>query len=246
MRLYKPTRETELNTDASKYGYGAILMQRDNEDQYFHPVYYASGKTTEAKEKYHSYELKVLAIIKALQKFRVYLLGVPFTIVTDCRAFTLTMNKKDLCVRVARWTLLLEKFSYKIEHRAGKSMTHVDALSRSPLPCVFTIDEGEEGLLAKLKRAQHEDSEIQPIITRTGQNTVDEYVMRDGLVFKIINNDELVVPKSMQSQIIKRAHEQGHFSANKTELLVKRDYWFTNMSAKLVYEYVSKNREDDT
>jgi len=102
LRLYKQGAETELHTDASKFGYGAILLQRDQIDNNFHPIYYASGKTTLAEEKYASYELEVLAIIKALKKFRVYLLGNPFKIVTDCKAFTLTMKKKDLCVHVAR------------------------------------------------------------------------------------------------------------------------------------------------
>jgi len=68
----------------------------------FHPVYFSSSKTTTAEQKYSSYELEMLAIIKALKKFRVYVIGIPFTIVTDCSAFTATINKKDLCVRVAR------------------------------------------------------------------------------------------------------------------------------------------------
>lgn len=97
LKLYKLNRETELHTDALMYGYGAILLQRDVDDQLLHPVYYASRKTTESEQKYHSYELEVLAIVKALKKFWVYLLGIPFKIVTDCRAFTLIMNKKDLC-----------------------------------------------------------------------------------------------------------------------------------------------------
>lgn len=101
LSLYRVGAETELHTDASKYGYGAILLQRNNDAQLLHPVYYASGKTTPAEEKYTSYELEVLAIIKALKKFRVYLLGISFKLVTDCRAFMLTMSKKDLCVRVA-------------------------------------------------------------------------------------------------------------------------------------------------
>ena len=103
LKLYRIGAETELHTDASAEGYGAILMQLDLNDGKFHPVYFASGKTTPAEAKYTSYELEVLAIVKALNKFRVYLLGMPFTIVTDCQAFTLTMGKKDLCVRVARW-----------------------------------------------------------------------------------------------------------------------------------------------
>jgi len=64
-----------------------------------HPVYYYSGKTMLAEEKYTSYELEVLAIIKTIKKFRIYLLRIPFKIVTDCRAFMATINKKDLCVR---------------------------------------------------------------------------------------------------------------------------------------------------
>ncbi|XP_033176595.1 uncharacterized protein LOC117151651 [Bombus impatiens] len=131
-------------------GYGAILLQRDSEDNAFHPVYYSSGKTSLAEEKYTSYEFEVLAIVKALKKFRVYLLGIPFKIVTDCQAFALTMQKGDLCVRVARWAILLEKFDYKVEHRPGSSMMHVDALSRNPLPEVMLIDKDERGIFVWL------------------------------------------------------------------------------------------------
>jgi len=143
LKLYRPNAETELHTDASRFGFGSILMQLDVNDNKFHPVYFASGKTSPAEENYTSYELEVLAIIKSLKKFRVYLLGISFTIVTDCQAFQMTMNKKDLCVRVARWALLLEEFRYTIVHRPGKQMIHVDALSRNPLPCVLLLNECE-------------------------------------------------------------------------------------------------------
>jgi len=110
LRLYCPTAETELHTDASALGFGAILLQRDSEDCLFHPVYYASGRTTPTEAKYDSYKLEVLAIVKALKKFRVYLIGISFTIVTDCKAFTQTMKKRDICTQVARWAFLLEDF----------------------------------------------------------------------------------------------------------------------------------------
>jgi len=66
LRIYCPSAETELHTDASSRGYGAILLQRDSEDRFFHFIYYASAKTTESKSKFHSYELEVLTIVKAL------------------------------------------------------------------------------------------------------------------------------------------------------------------------------------
>lgn len=42
LKLYRAGAETELHTDASSRGFGAILLQKDTEDQLFHPVYYAS------------------------------------------------------------------------------------------------------------------------------------------------------------------------------------------------------------
>ncbi|GFS90886.1 retrovirus-related Pol polyprotein from transposon 17.6 [Trichonephila clavipes] len=132
LHLYKYGRKTELHTDACKQGYGAILLQ-EAEDGKLHPVYYMSKKTNTAEEKYDSYELEVLAIINALKKFCVYLLGQLFKIVTDCSAFQKTMQKKELITRIARWALQLEEFDYEIEHRAGSRMKHVDALSRYPV-----------------------------------------------------------------------------------------------------------------
>ena len=44
----------------------------------------------------------MLAIVRAFRKFRIYVLGIPFKIITDCRAIALTIRKRDLCVRVAR------------------------------------------------------------------------------------------------------------------------------------------------
>lgn len=59
LQIYKQNAETQLHADASKYGYGAMLLQKNDEDNQFHPVHLMSQKTTPAEEKYHSYELEV-------------------------------------------------------------------------------------------------------------------------------------------------------------------------------------------
>ena len=58
--------------------------------------------------------------------------------------------------------------------------------------------------------------------------------MKNNLLYRD-ENDELllVVPKTMQITIIKRAHEQGHFSVSKAEALLRRDYWFKGMRPKI-------------
>ncbi|GFU85856.1 retrovirus-related Pol polyprotein from transposon 17.6 [Trichonephila clavipes] len=157
LHLYKYGRKTELHTDACKQGYGTILLQ-EAEDGKLHPIYYMSKKTNTAEEKYDSYELEVLAIINALKKFRVYLLGQHFKIVTDCSAFQKTMQKMELITRIARWALQLEEFDYEIEHRAGSRMKHVDALSRYPVMMVCN-----DTVTSKLKKAQEEDDNIQTL-----------------------------------------------------------------------------------
>lgn len=90
LAIFNPNLNTQLHTDASSHGFGAILMQQNVEDNLYHPIYYYSVKTTEAESKYHSFELEALAIIKALAKFRVYLLGTEFRIFTDCSALKQT------------------------------------------------------------------------------------------------------------------------------------------------------------
>ncbi|GFX00613.1 retrovirus-related Pol polyprotein from transposon 17.6 [Trichonephila clavipes] len=181
LHLYKYGRKTELHTDACKQGYGAILLQ-EAEDEKLHPVYYMSKKTNTAEEKYDSYELEVLAIINALKKFRVYLLGQPFKIVTDCSAFQKIMQKKELITRIARWALQLEEFDYEIEHRAGSRMKHVDALSRYPVMMVCN-----DTLTSKLKNAQEEDDNIQTLKSLLEKQESEEFFERNGILYKYLN-----------------------------------------------------------
>ncbi|GFT71540.1 hypothetical protein TNCV_18311 [Trichonephila clavipes] len=90
--IYRQNCKTEIHTDASMDGLAAVLLQRFPDDNSLHPIYYMSRKTSETERKYTSYELEVLAIIEALKKFKVYILGMPFKIITDCNAFTKTMK----------------------------------------------------------------------------------------------------------------------------------------------------------
>jgi len=66
LKIYNTEAKTELHTNVSAQGYAAIFLQRNDEDHSLHPIHYASRKTMMAEQKYHSYKLKVLAIIKAL------------------------------------------------------------------------------------------------------------------------------------------------------------------------------------
>jgi hypothetical protein len=63
LAIYSPFLETQLHTDVSSGGFGAILLQRQLDDRLFHPVSFFSRKTTEAESRLHSFELEVLAVV---------------------------------------------------------------------------------------------------------------------------------------------------------------------------------------
>lgn len=74
---------TEVHTDASAKGLSDMLMQGDTEKS-LHLVYAVSNKTTEAESHYHSSRFELYAIVWTLIRLRPYLLGIRFTVVTDC------------------------------------------------------------------------------------------------------------------------------------------------------------------
>lgn len=229
--LFRHGRETELHTDASKFGYGAILLQKCPDDGMLHPVYFMSRKTTPTEQNYDSYQLEVMAIVVALKKFRVYLLGIPFKIVTDCSAFEMTMRKKDLITRVARWALKMQEFEYTIEHRAGARMMHVDALSRYP---VSVITRDQQSVTMAIQKAQQDDDRIKTIIKVLESGPYDDYVVKNDILYKVKDDQELLVlPKNMQSEVINKLHGNGHFGVLKTEKLILRQYYFDKMKEKI-------------
>lgn len=95
------------------------------------------------------------------------------------------------------------------------------------------IDESDESMNARISKAQREDNDLIKIFLLADKQQYENFVVRRGLLFKEVNGDiRLVVLKSMQNQIIRRIHERGHFSAEKTEILLKKDYWFPKMHQK--------------
>ncbi|KAL0870576.1 hypothetical protein ABMA27_005541 [Loxostege sticticalis] len=132
LALYDPTAETQIHTDASKHGVGGVLLQRQA-DSNFKPIAYYSRQTSPEESHFSSYELETLAVIASLMKFRPYVLGLNFTIVTDCNSLRATFQKRDMIPRVARWWSLIQEYDCNIMYRSGQNMIHVDALSRNPV-----------------------------------------------------------------------------------------------------------------
>ena len=121
-------RQFYLQTDASEVGVGAVLSQLDDEGA-DHPVAYYSRKLLAREQKYATVE-ECLAIKLGMQHFHVYLLGRLFVVQTDHRALRWLDQAKDTNSRLCRWSLGMQTFKFKVEHRAGTSNGNADSLSR--------------------------------------------------------------------------------------------------------------------
>ena len=123
-------RPFTLYTDASNIAVGAILLQRDS-NGVERPVSFFSKKLSSAQRNYSTFERECLAVICALEHFRVYLLARKFTLRTDHRALAWLFSKEPKAsARISGWLATLMEYPVVIEYVKGSENSIADALSR--------------------------------------------------------------------------------------------------------------------
>ena len=122
-----------LEVDASHDGLGAILSQQQQSGE-LKVISYASRRlrpTEKNHANYSSFKLELLALKWAVtEKFRHYLLGSHFTILTDNNPLTHLQTAKLGAIE-QRWYADLANFDFDIKYRPGKT-NPADGLSRIP------------------------------------------------------------------------------------------------------------------
>jgi hypothetical protein len=119
-----------IHTDASGKAVAAVLMQT-KEDGETRIVSTASRVLTRAEQRYSTCVQELLAIVYALQKFRIYVFGRKIMLYTDKKALSF-LNKCALTSnRVARWVIELQQYDVQIRHITGTSNYLADVLSRN-------------------------------------------------------------------------------------------------------------------
>lgn len=232
LALYNPSAETQLHTDTSVNGLGGILLQKQSSGDW-KPVAYFSQPTNQAERNYHSFELEMLAIVRSIERFHIYLYGLKFTVITDCNALVYAVTKANLNPRIARWTLALQNYTFDVRHRAGERMAHVDALSRA----VNYVD--ALPLERELEFRQLKDAHLQSIAKELEFSDSKKFELIDGLIYrKDIDRPRFVIPEAMVTNIIRVYHdEMAHCGIEKTIQGIANTYWFPGMRRK-VADYV--------
>ena len=134
---YDPEKETMVSSDASSFGLGAVLMQKQPSGE-MRPVAYVSRSMTETERRYAQIDKEALAITWALEHWAEFLIGMRFKVETDHKPLIQLLSTKlidELPVRIQRFRMRLMRFDFPIAHVPGKLMYTADSLSRSPQEC---------------------------------------------------------------------------------------------------------------
>ena len=125
------THKIFVTTDASDVCSGAVLSFGETWET-ARPVAFESTTFKGAELNYPVHEKEMLAIIRALKKWRSDLIGVPFLIYTDHKTLENFHQQRELSRRQARWMEFLSQYDGKIIYVKGEENSVADALSRIP------------------------------------------------------------------------------------------------------------------
>lgn len=222
-----------IQTDASDVGIGGVLLQGSGEDE--RAVAYFSQKLSSTQRKYQTTERECLAVIVGIEKFRPYIEGAHFTVITDHASLQWLQNLKDPSGRLGRWALRLQPYDFSLIHRPGRQMVVADALSRA----VELIDEADFGktsdrwYLGLIKRVKEEPEKL------------SQYRVEGDLLFKYCSYRphqidqptwRLVVPTEKRTDVLRACHDDplsAHGGRHKTIDRVSRQYYWPKMYASI-------------
>lgn len=253
-------KEFRLDTDSSYYAIGAVLYQ-EMEKGDIGVVAFLSRSLHGPELNYTTTEKELLAIVYALQRSRIYLLGNKITVRTDHKALTFLKHCRFMNDRMLRWQLFIQQFDVTIEHVKGTQNTVADILSRyppdskgdgqkeNPLTIATFAVEGAKELqrdLQQIRKLQMEDTYTSRIIklkqgkgvpTNRETRLLLQYKMFKGVLLyedRFSRTEKLEVPYKLQSKLIWHYHyELGHFGAEKIYNVMKTSFHWRSMLKRI-------------
>lgn len=232
-----------IQTDASAFGIGACLTQPCADGDKV--ISYLSRSLSKQERNYSTTERECLAVLWAIEKLRPYIEGIPFTVLTDHHSLVWLQNLKDPHGRLARWSVRLQQYDFKIVHRKGELHVTPDLLSRS-VPVIDALVPVEPDIVDKWYINTVKKVRKDPV-------KFSNWRVTEGLLYKYVKSkypkldDEKdvwkrVVPKPDRRQLIVNAHDPptaGHIGVNKTYFKLAEQYYWPKMRSD-VAAYVRK------
>lgn len=211
-------------TDASKYGVGAVLTQRDEHGRTLH-IAFASKALSPSQREWGTTKRELYAVVFALQKFRELLWGNKFELRTDHKALTYLHTQAQANPMMIGWIETLLDFNFDVVHIKGILNQLPDLLSRLYEPCLaneFMLGGGEAGKKSKEKgkRNQKENRRMQTSHAVVKQKVIysrdrdlNTLAVKVNKFAKAPTAGYLTPPEEKRAGLLKDAHNFGHFGS---------------------------------
>lgn len=219
-----------LETDASGSGMGAVLTQKG------HPLAFFSKQFGPRMLHSSTYVRELHAIVSAVRKWRQYLLGHSFTILTDHKSLRELMSQVVQTPEQHYYLSKLLGFDYTIQYKTGSSNAVADALSRTntePSAAMLLLSMPHHDFMEDLKRTLHSNSEFQALLAKVRtqpEDHPDYRVHNDLLFFKNciwINHDNPYIPTLMLE--FHATPLGGHFGVTKTIHKLESSFFWSSL-----------------
>ncbi|XGW31362.1 hypothetical protein V3C99_009938 [Haemonchus contortus] len=246
-----------IHTDASYSGVGAVLSQK-GDDNFLHPIFFASKGLNKSERNYHITDLEALAVVTALRRFHMFVYGLPIHVYTDHQPLTALFTRSNLSARVLRWALELQAYNIKFVYVKGAANRVADALSRGAVDAA-TLEENtsipNELIVASTTeepewtRELRQDAIYGKVITALEHGMLSEevvfpnqirkmkvadFMLQDGYLCVLDKeNVRRVVPKVFRKQVFHDAHSAllaGHFGVRKVLRELSKRVFRENMT----------------
>lgn len=233
-----------VESDASGYGLGAVLMQNRRSIAYF------SKGLTDREQLKPVYERELMAIVMAVRKWKHYLMGKKFTIYTDQKSLKFLLDQRDVSMDYQKWLTKFLGYDFEIIYKAGVDNKVADGLSRVVMDQSFAVME----LLSAITQATNLN--MQDIFEEIDSDANIQQIMQDVLVGscekpwfsvkkgRLFYKDRLFLPKTSKfiEVILEEFHSGvmgGHSGVLKTTKRIQRLFHWPNLK-KDVQRFVSQ------
>ncbi|XP_075084980.1 uncharacterized protein LOC142168223 [Nicotiana tabacum] len=176
------SQEFIIETDACGYGIEVVLIQGD------HPLASLRKALHDKHQHLSVYEKKMMAIVTAVDKWRPYLIGRHFLIITDHQSLKYLLEQRVSTPSQQKWVAKLMGYDYSIMYKKGKENVAADALSRFPMNNIqlLTISTVSSNFLARVMSSYEGDQHLQQLATQLSQNESYNpiYWLKEGIIYR--------------------------------------------------------------
>ncbi|KAH0737522.1 hypothetical protein KY290_036227 [Solanum tuberosum] len=216
-----------VETDASGTGIGAVLCQEG------HPIAFFSQKLSPRMQAASTYTREMFAITEAVQKWRQYLLGRKFLIITDQQPLKALTNQVIQTPEQQRWLSKLIGFDFEILYRPGKLNSAADALSRVPTMMALTLAVTEIALINKLRQLNRTNAKLLDLQHQlcTDPASLPQFSFQEGL---LLFRNRLVIPPDhdLKKLLLEEFHSSkigGHAGISRTFHRLSSNFYWSGM-----------------